>query len=62
MAFDRWTRVLLALIAAELWMNALNTWIRPPSAGAQVSASVVQQIQEDVRDISIGICLNSKIC
>lgn len=60
MTTDRTTKLLLALIAIALWMNALNPWLRPITASAQVEE--LSGIASEVRRISRGLCLNGKIC
>jgi len=57
---DKTTKLLLALIAAGLWLNAASSLIRPTSAGAQ--SYELQKIQRDLDSIGRGTCLNNKIC
>jgi len=67
MVVDRQTKLLLAVIAIGLLLNAMNPWIQPPRAEAQTEIlnsilRAVRSIQSDVSAIAGGICLNSTIC
>lgn len=63
------TKILLGLIAAGLWANAIGSYVRP--AHAQVDETLVMQIQTDVSQIAAAVralvrggagCRNMKIC
>lgn len=56
---DRSTKILLAAIAAGLWLNAATTLIRP--AAAQ-DTSALRSIARDITSITTGICANQKLC
>ena len=63
MAPDRLTKTLLAAIAIALLMNAVNPWIQPHSASADVDSDIMR-IQRDVHSIerdlgSIGSNIDS---
>ena len=62
MRVDRLTKVLLAAIAIALWINALNPWIRPVPAQAQMSDAYLSSINNNIRAIAMGVCVNSKLC
>lgn len=56
---DRSTKILLAAIAAGLWLNAATALIRP--AVAQDS-NTLHSIARDVSAIAMGVCVNGKLC
>ena len=74
MKTDRMTKTLLALIALGLLLNALNPWLHPNPAFADVQdlgnlesyvidiSSTLRSIRGEVRNIATGLCLNGKIC
>ena len=75
MKTDRTTKLLLALIAFALLLNALNPWLQPMTTSAQDNTYLVRMasslssiesdvsaIEDDVDDIEDGTCLNSTIC
>ena len=58
---DRYTRIMLTIIAAALvWICLRDT--APPAYAFEVGAEQVESIQRDVRNIANGLCLNGKIC
>jgi hypothetical protein len=65
---DRTTKIILAFIAAGLWMNALVPVFNPKPVAAQDPATL-QKIEDDLSGIkgdfhkvASGLCLNNKIC
>jgi hypothetical protein len=65
MTIDRMTKVLLALIAVALLLNALNPWLLPIQSAKAVQADdtnrVLRSIEGSVKNIANGTCTNSKI-
>jgi hypothetical protein len=61
---DRTTKAVLVTIALGLWVNIGVSILRPLPAVAQSSeiTSALQAIQHDLHAISVGLCLNDKIC
>ncbi|MCP3399918.1 hypothetical protein [Bradyrhizobium sp. CCGB20] len=66
---DRSTKILLGVIAASLWANALVPSLRPAPAHAQGSDPYLQRIDEKLERILQGMaiigngtCVNRKIC
>ena len=59
---DRTTKALLLAIAIGLWLNVAGDWIRPAVVQAQQDTRILERIRSDLSSISIGVCLNSKIC
>ena len=63
---DRCTKILLALIASGLWVNALSSFA--PGARAQgwpdpgTAEHYLQQIHVGLAFIANGQCANKKIC
>ena len=72
MPTDRTTKLLLALIAMALFLNALVPLAQPVAVNAQApgiiaerdrqTAIVITRIQEDLSAIANGTCRNSAIC
>ena len=69
MVTDWYTKMVLTVIAIALSLIALNPWVAPLPASAQLSASDLSSIEGDVSSIKShlgsiyrGICLNNKIC
>ena len=69
MIIDRYTKAVFTLIAISLFLIALNPWIAPTNAYAELDRSDLSSIESSVRgiksalgNISDGLCLNSKIC
>ena len=72
MKTDKMTKILLTVIAAGLWANAMTSWLKPASAladselSSQLSLSSIERsvssINSDLGSISSGLCLNRKIC
>jgi hypothetical protein len=61
MKTDRITKLLLALIAAGLWLDVASSLIRPTPTRAQDPYDL-HRIQRDLDSIARGTCLNNKIC
>jgi len=62
---DRATKVLLGLIAAGLWINAIGAWVRPAQAAdvshlIQLMYPIVKNIQEKVGEIGSGSCSKTR--
>ena len=64
MTTDRTTKVLLALIALGLLLNAIVPFLQPAVVQAQSGISEIQlsQIFNELRQISTGYCMNDTIC
>ena len=63
MKIDFYTKAVLTLIAMVLSVIALNPWIAPsPALGSPDIERYVRHIRNEVRNISSGVCINSKIC
>jgi len=70
MKTDKMTKILLTVIAAGLWANAMTSWLKPASALADSELSIplssiersVNSINSDLGSISSGMCFNRKIC
>ena len=72
MKIDRTTKVLLALIAMGLFLNAIVPLAQPPTVQAQApgiiamqnrqTALVINRIHDELARISNGSCRNDKIC
>ena len=69
MVIDRYTKAVLTLIAISLFVISLNPWIVPTKAYAELDSSDLSGIQNSVheielnlRNIGLGVCVNSKIC
>ena len=64
MKTDRTTKVLLALIAMALFLNAIVPFAQPAVVQAQSGRSeiLLNQIFNELRQISTGYCMNDKIC
>jgi hypothetical protein len=58
---DRTTKILLAIVAIGLWVNALAPFTRPALADVDYSAQL-QSIYHDLHNIYNGTCTNGKIC
>ena len=67
---DKITKVILAIIAIGLLMNAVNPWVRPVKVEAQDNevlrelrdiSSSVSSIESEVKSITIGAC-SGPIC
>jgi hypothetical protein len=54
---DRTTKLILAVIAAGLWANAL---VRPLPAAAQ--SGELNQIAIDIHNVAMGNCTNHVLC
>ena len=64
MKTDRTTKVLLALIAMALFLNAIVPFVQPAVVQAQ-SGTIedrLSQISTELKRISDGYCRNDKIC
>ena len=72
---DRTTKALLIAIAVGLWVNVASSWLQPVPVRAEAAAvqgdsdfyasliySELGSIQDNLSNISLGVCLNSKIC
>jgi hypothetical protein len=66
---DRTTKLLLAIIALGLWANLAVPLLKSQPAQAQdVSSSIrniehsLENIEQDMRAIASGSCLNSRLC
>jgi len=62
---DRATKVLLGLIAAGLWINAVGAWVRPAQADdvshlIQLMYPIVKNIEKKVDEIGSGSCRSTK--
>jgi hypothetical protein len=63
MKTDRTTKLLLAVIAAGLWLNVTAALIRPTPAKAQDAVeSLIREMEIHLRWIANGNCSNRKIC
>ena len=64
MKTDRTTKLMLALIAMALFLNAIVPLAQPAVVQAQSGTSEIRlsQIFNELRQISTGYCLNDKIC
>ena len=64
MKTDRTTKVLLALIAMALFLNAMVPFAQPAVVQAQSGRSeiLLSQIFNELRQISTGYCMNNTIC
>ena len=64
MKTDRTTKVLLALIAMGLFLNAIVPFAQPAVVQAQSGRSeiLLSQIFNELRQISTGYCMNNTIC
>ena len=69
MIIDRYTKFVFTLIAISLFLIALNPWIAPTKAYAELNEGDLSGIESNLsginstlRKISRGMCLNSKIC
>jgi hypothetical protein len=64
---DRTSKIILALIAAGLWANAIAAMVQPAQAQADWMGRMTIQIQSIAHDLSAlvkgGIdCKNQKLC
>jgi hypothetical protein len=59
---NRTTKVLLALIAAGLWANALMPLVKPTPAHAKIFGDPIVSIAETLESIAGGACRNQKLC
>lgn len=66
---DKFTKVILTVIALALSVIALNPWLQPVTVSAAPQdylmrsiESAVESIESDLNRIYSGLCLNSKIC
>lgn len=55
---DRSTKILLAVIAAGLWANVVALQVRPATA----DASLLRSIDNHLANLTIGTCINRKLC
>jgi hypothetical protein len=71
MSIDRYTKIVLTIIAIALSVIALNPWIGPTDTYAKLPplytketyiAEAVYEIYQDLRHISEGECDNNKLC
>ena len=64
MKTDRTTKILLALIAMALFVNAIVPLAQPAAVQAQSGTieDQLSQIVNELREISMGYCRNDKIC
>ena len=71
MTTDRTTKLLLALIAMALFLNAIVPLVQPAAVQAQDAAierhlrqisNDVRQFSNDFKRISNGSCFNDKLC
>jgi hypothetical protein len=58
---DRTVKVLLALIAAGLWANALMPLVKPTPAYAQFGDPMLN-VADSLQSIARGVCRNQKLC
>lgn len=60
---SRATQIILAALAAGLWMNAAAMLLRPSPAQAQVGGDFsLSQISQVMQAIGNGTCANHKLC
>ena len=61
---DKTTKLLMALIAVGLWLNAAMYLLRPAPVRAQSPEieSLIKSIESDLGRIQRGTCSNDKIC
>lgn len=62
---DRTTKLLLAAIAAGLWVNAAGSLVRPAEADFYTLRSIdknIALIQSDINSIYSGNCMNRRLC
>lgn len=59
---DRTTKILLALIALGLWVNAIVPVLKPLPAYASDSERLLSRIDDSLNDIAKGYCSNKKLC
>ncbi len=62
MTIDRYTKSIMTVIAVALVMIALNPWIAPTKAYAELEPYDLSTIEAHVLQIANGLCLNQKIC
>ena len=69
MIMDKFTKAIMTVIAISLFMIALNPWIAPTKAYAELDSSDLSlvisnlnDIQFNVHKISNGQCSNRKLC
>ena len=64
MKTDTTTKILLALIAMALFLNAIVPLAQPTAVQAQSGTieDQLSQIFNELREISMGYCRNDKIC
>jgi hypothetical protein len=69
MIIDKYTKAILTLIAISLFVISLNPWIAPTKAYAELDRGDLDDINISIsgiksvlKNISQGVCLNSKIC
>ena len=56
------TKILLGLIAAGLWANAVASFVRPSLATSAAVEAAVSSMQMNVAAIANGTCVNRRIC
>lgn len=62
-SIDRTTKALLLAIALGLWANAAKDFAQPVIANTQPDLlSVATDINKELRQITLGTCVNPKIC
>lgn len=61
---DRYTKAVLTIIAAALWLNLASGILRPTDASAQSPEhlSILRGMAGHLSAIYMGICTNHKIC
>ena len=63
---DKTTKALLLAIALGLWANVATSLIQPKALYAQqpttVTVAGMADLAHDVKLITVGLCLNSKVC
>lgn len=60
---DKTTKALLLAIALGLWANTAASLARPKDLHAQeASVPGLADLAHDVKLITVGLCLNKKIC
>ena len=69
MIIDKFTKAVMTLLAVSLFMIALNPWIAPTKAYAELDRGDLDDINISIsgiksvlKNISQGVFLNSKIC
>jgi len=62
---DKTTKLIVALIAAGLWLNAAAVMFHSSPAAAEgdaLSRMTLQSMARDISSIASGTCTNPKLC